>query len=242
MANLFWDFCNFASAVICQWFNLVAAITGSAIWFFYERQTGKAVPMKVVYWVVGVCLFWAFFTAWRDQYQKAKGGFVGMVFQEAWASRQNSVVYVPSVRVYNGGPAASKLEGFKLTLRAGGREWKNLKWTYWPQLPVTEFRNPVTGRTFHLAESSMLYSKVEKKRLDPGDWDSGYVVYVLDGISDPPEQFDGEITFTDAFRRTYNIPISSKQPHTNELLYTPDLENPFQDSMQPSPDPNSSPN
>jgi hypothetical protein len=62
------DFGRFLKAVIWRWFNLFAGVFVSAVWTIYQQIAGKSLPMSVFWWLVGLCLFWSVFSAWREQH------------------------------------------------------------------------------------------------------------------------------------------------------------------------------
>jgi hypothetical protein len=74
MPTIFWDLLEFGKSVVLQWSNAVTAPLITFLWLCYERLTGRAVPMKVFLWILGVGLFAAFFGAWRDQWLQNRVG------------------------------------------------------------------------------------------------------------------------------------------------------------------------
>jgi len=73
---------RWCAAVLLRWFNLFAGVVVSALWAIYQQFTGAPVPMNIFWCVVGACVLWACFLAWREEHQKARRISVEKVFED----------------------------------------------------------------------------------------------------------------------------------------------------------------
>jgi hypothetical protein len=66
------DIIRFLKSVIVRWFSAFAGTFVMAVWAIYQQVTGKPLPMAAFWLLVGICVLFAGFLAWRDEYKKAK--------------------------------------------------------------------------------------------------------------------------------------------------------------------------
>src|SRR5438105_12559819 len=65
------DLLRFCRDSVLQLVNLIGGIVGVS-WLLFERWRGKEVSLKTFFVIVGICLFFGMFNAWREQYLKNK--------------------------------------------------------------------------------------------------------------------------------------------------------------------------
>src|SRR5260370_19776083 len=116
------DFLRFAKEVLLQWTNLVGL--ASVLWAIIEKARGKEFSVRTVFIVIGLCLFFASFQAWREQFLKSQSRFTLSLIRYGVSKYTNELS--ADIQFMNSGTSRRTVLGVTLTYRSRDQNGQNL--------------------------------------------------------------------------------------------------------------------
>jgi hypothetical protein len=111
----------FVRAVLRRWVALVSGATALTLLAVYERYSRQSVPWPIYAGLLAVCVVWAMYLAWHEQYAAAQReltpDLVVEVHGAACQAEQERTMVLITMRVINRG-ADSAVLGYKVELNA----------------------------------------------------------------------------------------------------------------------------
>jgi hypothetical protein len=233
------DLWQFLKDWLLQWINLVGIAT-IIIWVVTDVWLKTKLPVKMAVAIIIVCLIFAAFGAWRDQYEKAKvvrlRSFVVPPAVCGEFHGNASILFV--VEILNSGPP-TVVTGFKLKVKAGKREW-TLNPSVLPD--DAEFFFDEAIGSVKIKPSEMIYNK-SVNPIPEGGRLNGFLFYVVEGAAQKDflsQKPAFTLYFYDAAGKEYKTEIG-ELPGPIIPIYVPGVDNPFlpfiKRATQPSPTP-----